>query len=224
VRGTELIARAVATQHQGGPRTLLSGSGIGYYGDRRDEVLTEDAGPGKGFLAEVTKRWEEATRRARGAGVRVVLHRAGPVLSPAGGMLEKILIPFRMGMGGRVGSGRQYVPWVDLDDVVGIMLHVLMSELDGPINVCSPNPVPNGTFADALGRVLGRPTLVPVPALVVKTALGEMGEETLLWGQRGKPARLLRSGYVFRFEGLEESLRFQLGRQLPAAGERKAIR
>jgi uncharacterized protein (TIGR01777 family) len=224
VRGTELIARAVATQHQDGPRTLLSASGIGYYGNRKDEVVTEESGPGKGFLAEVTKAWEEATRRARGAGVRVVLHRAGPVQSPAGGMLEKILIPFRMGMGGRVGSGKQYVPWVDLDDVMGIMLHVLMTDLEGPINVCSPHPVPNAIFADTLGRVLGRPSLVPVPALVVKTALGEMGEETLLWGQRGKPARLLKSGYTFLLEGLEESLRFQLGRSAPALGERKAIR
>jgi uncharacterized protein (TIGR01777 family) len=224
VRGTELIARAIATAHRGGPRALLSGSGMGYYGDRGDEVVTEESRAGKGFLAEVTRRWEEATGRARGAGVRVVVQRAGPVLSPAGGMLEKILIPFRMGMGGRVGSGRQYVPWVDLDDLMGIMLHALMSDLDGPINVCSPNPVPNATFADTLGRVLGRPTLVPVPALVVRTALGEMGEETLLFGQRGKPARLLRSGYAFRFEGLEESLRFQLGRDLPAGGEPRALR
>ena len=131
-------------------------------------------------------------------------------------MLEKILIPFRMGVGGRVGSGRQYVPWVDMDDAMGVMLHLLMTDLEGPINVCSPNPVPNATFADVLGRLLHRPTLVPVPSLVVKTALGEMGEETLLFGQRGKPARLLRAGYSFLFEGLEESLRFELGRAAPA--------
>lgn len=220
VKGTELIARAVATQHRDGPRALLSASGTGYYGDRKDEVLTEDSRPGKGFLAEVTRAWEEATTRARGAGVRVAPLRMGPAMTPAGGMLEKVLIPFRMGMGGRVGSGRQYVPWVDLDDVVGAVLHVLMTDLDGPVNVCSPNPVSNATFADALGRVLERPTLVPVPAMVVRTALGEMGEEALLYGQRAKPARLLRSGYTFQLEGLEESLRFQLGR--PAALHGKA--
>ena len=213
VRGTELIARTVATRHDGGLRTLVSASAIGYYGDSKDEVLTEEACPGKGFLAEVTRAWEAATRRASGAGVRVVLLRTGPALSPVGGMLEKVLIPFRMGIGGRVGNGRQYVPWVDLDDVVGSILHTLMEDpLQGPINVCSPQPISNATFADTLGRVLARPTLVPVPALVVKTVLGEMGEEALLYSLRAQPARLLQTGYAFRMEGLEESLRFQLGR------------
>lgn len=221
VRGTELVARAVAAEHRRGPRTLISASGIGVYGDRGDEVLTESSKEGKGFLADVVRAWEDATRRAHGAGVRVVLHRAGPVLSPLGGMLEKVLIPFRMGMGGRVGSGRQYVPWIDLDDVMGAMLHLLMTGLDGPVNVCAPHPVTNATFADVLGRVLERPSLVPVPALMVKTALGQMGEETLLYGQRVKPARLTASGYDFLFEGIEESLRFQLGR-LAAAGEERA--
>ena len=213
VRGTELIARAVAALHQDRPRTLVSASAVGYYGNRGDEVLTEESVSGRGFLAEVTRAWEEATGHARSAGVRVVLLRSGPALSPAGGMLEKVMIPFRMGMGGRVGSGRQYVPWVDLDDQVGIILHALMDErLQGPVNVCAPHPVPNATFAHVLGRVLGRPTLVPVPALVVKASLGEMGEETILAGQRAKPAGLLEAGYTFLFEGLEESLRFQLGR------------
>lgn len=219
VRGTELVARALATEHRHGPRTLISASGIGVYGDRGDELLTESSKEGKGFLADVVRAWEGATRRAAGAGVRVALHRAGPVLSPAGGMLEKVLIPFRMGMGGRVGSGRQYVPWIDLDDVMGVILHLLMTDLEGPVNVCSPHPVTNASFADVLGRVLGRPSLVPVPALVVKTALGQMGEETLLYGQRAKPARLASSGYAFLFEGIEESLRFQLGR-LPAPGRK----
>jgi NAD dependent epimerase/dehydratase family enzyme len=112
------------------------------------------------------------------------------------------------------------VPWIDLDDVMGAILHALMTDLEGPINVCSPHPVPNATFADALGRVLGRPTLVPVPALVVKTALGQMGEETLLWGQRAKPARLLAADYEFLFEGIEDSLRFQLGRFGPGQGRK----
>ncbi|MSR35873.1 MAG: TIGR01777 family protein [Gemmatimonadetes bacterium] len=221
VRGTELIARAVATQHDRGPRVLLSGSAVGYYGNRKDEVLTEDSGSGKGFLAEVTSAWEDATRRARGSGVRVALLRLGPVLTPAGGMLKKVLIPFRMGMGGRVGSGHQYVSWVDSDDAMGIVLHALMAQLEGPINVCSPHPVPNATFADILGRVLERPTLVPVPALVVKAGLGEMGEESLLHSQRAKPERLLRSGYDFLFEGVEECLRFELGRAAPPGRPRK---
>ena len=213
VRGTALIARAVATAHQRGPRVLVSMSGAGYYGDRGEELLTEESRGGKGFLADVCKAWEESTRRARGAGVRVVNLRAGPVMSPAGGMLEKVLIPFRMGICGRVGSGRQYVPWINIDDMMGVFLQALMdARLDGPVNACAPNPVTNATFADILGRVLGRPTLVPVPTLVVKAGLGEMGVETLLASQRARPARLLGAGYAFLIEGLEESLRFQLGR------------
>ena len=209
VRGTELIARTVAYLQRKRPRTLVSASAVGYYGSRGDELLTEESGPGKGFLAEVARAWEGATRLAREAGVRVVVLRSGPALSPAGGMLQKILIPFRMGMRGRVGSGKQYVPWVDLDDQVGIILHAFMDErLQGPVNVCAPHPVPNATFA----HVLGRPSLVPVPALVVKVSLGEMGEETILAGQQARPAGLLEAGYTFLFEGLEESLRFQLGR------------
>ena len=216
VRGTELIARAVAALRDGGPKTLVSASAVGYYGDRDDVVLTEEENPGKGFLPEVVQAWEGATRRARGAGVRVVVLRSGAVLSPAGGMLEKMLAPFRMGIGGRVGSGRQYVSWLDLDDMMGIILHAIMDKkLQGPVNACAPRPVPNATFADVLGRVLGRPTLIPVPALVVQAALGEMGRETLLAGQRAEPARLLQSGYSFLFEGIEDSLRFQLGRTTP---------
>ncbi len=215
VRGTELIARAIAATHEGGPPTLVSTSGVGFYGDRGDEVLAEDAGQGRGFLADVTRAWEEATRRAQGAGVRVVLLRTGPVLSPKGGMLEKVLIPFRMGIGGRVGDGRQYISWIDLDDAVGVILHALMDErLNGPVNVCAPDPVTNATFADVLGRVLGRPSLVPAPALMVKAGLGEMGKEALLFSQRARPARLIAAGYRFRFEALEASLRYQLGRTI----------
>ena len=214
VRGTELIARAVATLHEDGPTTLVSASAVGYYGDRGNEVLTEEASSGKGFLPEVVQAWEGVTRRASGAGVRVVLLRTGPVLSPAGGMLEKMIPPFQMGLGGRVGSGRQYVSWLDLDDMLGIILHAIMDKtLQGPVNACAPHPVPNATFAGALGRVLGRPALLPVPALAIRAALGEMGRETLLAGQRAKPARLLESGYGFLFEGVEDSLRFQLSRK-----------
>jgi uncharacterized protein (TIGR01777 family) len=220
VQGTELIARAMAGMHEGGPTTLVAASGITYYGDRGEEVLRETSTSGRGFLADVTRAWEEATRRVSGAGIRVVNLRMGPAMSPAGGMLEKVLLPFRMGLGGRLGSGRQYVPWIDLDDVTGAILHALMEErLSGAVNVCAPGPVTNAAFADVLGRVLGRPTLVPIPSLVVKASLGQMGEEVLLYGQRARPVRLLETGYRFRFETLEESLRHQLGRGVGDPGE-----
>ena len=215
VKGTTLISGAIAGMHENGPRTLVSGSAVGYYGDRGDEVLTEDAKPGKGFLADVVKAWEDATRRAKGAGVRVVNLRTGPVLSAAGGMLGKVLIPFRLGLGGRLGSGKQFLPWIDMDDMMGIILHALMDEkLSGPVNACAPNAVTNAAFTDVLGRVLDRPTMIPAPALAIKLGMGEMGEQTLLYGQRARPARLLEAGYGFLFDGIEESLRFQLGRPL----------
>ena len=220
VRGTELISSALAGLRDNGPTALVSSSGIAYYGDRGEEVLDEEDGCGRGFLAEVTRAWESATRRASTAGLRVVIQRQGPALCPAGGMLEKLLIPFRMGMGGRAGSGKQYVSWIDLDDATGVMLHALMDDrVEGAINACAPEPVTNATFADVLGRVLGRPTRVPLPALVVRAGLGEMGEEALLFGQRVRPARLLETGYRFRFERLEDSLRHQLGRSPRSTGD-----
>ena len=212
VRGTELLARTMAELHDG-PKTLVAASGVGYYGTRGDEILNENSGPGRGFLAQVCQAWEGATSRAERSGVRVVRIRTGFVLSPAGGALGKLLLPFRLGMGGRIGSGRQYVPWIDLDDHVGIVYHVLMNDqIRGALNLSAPHPVPQATFASVLGRVLGRPTVVPVPDLAVRVLLGEMGEETLLAGQRPKPLRAEESGYRFLFEGLEESLRYQLGR------------
>ena len=219
VRGTQLISDTLAGLRDKGPSTLVSSSGIGYYGDRGDEVLDEEAGCGNGFLAEVTRAWESAARRASSAGLRVVLQRQGPALCPTGGMLKKLLVPFRAGIGGRAGSGRQYVPWIDLDDAAGVILHALMDDrVAGAINACSPEPVTNATFADVLGRVLGRPALVPLPASAVRACLGEMGEEVLLFGQRAHPARLLEAGYRFRFEHLEDSLRHQLGRNPGSSG------
>jgi len=135
------------------------------------------------------------------------------VISPAGGALGQMLLPFKMGVGGRLGSGKQYFSWIDLDDLVGIILHALYDEsLVGPVNATAPNAVSNATFTDALGRVLGRPTLLPVPAFAVKAAFGQLGEEALLWGQRVVPEKLLKSGFQFAYEGIEDSLRFQLGR------------
>ena len=214
VKGTELVSRTLAGLHGGGPDVLVSASGINYYGGRGDEVLTEESRSGTGFLAEVCRAWEAATHRAEGAGLRVVHSRSGPVMSPAGGMLERILPPFKMGVGGRIGSGRQYVAWIDMDDMVGVLHHALMDgSVSGPVNAVSPNPVPNAAFVDTLARVVHRPSLVPVPAFALKAALGQMGKETILDGQRARPARILKAGYRFQVEGLEESLRFQLGRQ-----------
>jgi len=217
VKGTELIARTMAELHSG-PTTLVSGSGVHYYGDRGDEALTEGSSPGRGFLAEVTQAWEEATRRAERSGIRVVCIRTGFVLSPAGGALGAVLLPFKLGAGGRIGSGRQYLPWIDLDDQVGIIYHALMSDrVRGPLNLSAPHPVPQATFASTLGRVLGRPTVVPVPGLAIRALLGQMGEETLLQGQRARPRRTEESGYRFLYEDLEDSLRHQLGRKMEAS-------
>lgn len=217
VKGTELIARTMAGLH-GGPSTLVNASGIDYYGGRGDEILTEESPAGRGFLADLCRAWEDATSRADRSGVRVVRIRTGFVLTPEGGALGTMLLPFRVGLGGRIGNGRQYVPWIDLDDEIGIIHHALMDEgVRGPLNLTAPHPVPNATFSDALGRVLGRPTLVPVPKLAVKALFGEMGDELLLNGQRARPEAIVAAGYEHLFQGLEESLRHQLGRPVDGA-------
>jgi len=212
VQGTELIARTLAGL-RGGPKVLISSSAVGYYGDRGGDVLDESAKSGSGFLAEVCRAWEGATRAAEQAGVRVVLLRTGVALSPAGGAIGQMLLPFKVGLGGRIGSGKQYMSWIDLDDLVALIHHALYTEaLRGPVNATAPHPVTNATFTSALGRALGRPTVVPVPALAVKALFGELGKEALLWGQRVVPRKATESGFTFFYEGVEESLRFQLGR------------
>jgi uncharacterized protein len=220
-KGTELIARTMAELHEG-PSTLVCASGVGYYGDRGDEIITEKSAPGRGFLAEVCKAWEEATRRAERSGVRVAVVRTGFVLSPSGGALGNLLLPFKLGLGGRVGNGRQYLPWVDLDDHVGLIYHALMGgdRVRGPFNSTAPHPVPQATFATTMGRVLGRPTVVPVPGLAIKALLGEMGEETLLYGQRARPDHAQATGYKHLYEDVESCLRYQLGRgRVPRVSE-----
>lgn len=213
VQGTQLLARTLAALGGDGPRVLVSSSAVGFYGNRGEERLDESSKSGVGFLAEVTRAWEAATEPAAEAGIRVVRLRTGVVISPEGGALGQMLLPFKMGVGGRLGSGRQYFSWVDLDDLVGIVLHALYdASLSGAVNATAPNPVTNAAFTDALGRSLGRPTVLPVPSLAVKAAFGQLGEEALLWGQRVLPAKLERAGFRFAFEGVEESLRFQLGR------------
>jgi len=212
VKGTELISRTLATM-SGGPRILVSASAVGFYGDRGSERINETALAGKGFLAEVCRAWEGAAKPAERAGVRVTTLRTGVSLSPAGGALGQMLLPFKMGAGGRLGSGKQYLSWIDNDDLIAAIHHVLMTDsIRGPVNATAPHPVTNSTFTAALGRTLSRPTVIPVPAFAVKAAFGQLGTEALLWGQRVLPEKLLESGFTFFYEGVEESMQFQLGR------------
>jgi uncharacterized protein (TIGR01777 family) len=198
------------------PEVFVSASAVGYYGNRGDERLTEGSGSGKGFLAEVCRKWEAATHTARAVGIRTVHLRGGVVLSPGGGVIGTTLLPFKLGLGGRLGSGRQYMSWVDLDDHTGMILHAMAEpRVRGALNSTSPNPVTNAAFADVLGRVLGRPTVIPVPSLGVRALLGEMGVELLLWGQRVLPQKAQETGYRFHFSHLEDSLAYQLGREEP---------
>lgn len=209
-RGTELLARALAGL-RGGPRTFVSGSAVGYYGDRGDEVLTESSEPGTGFLAEVCREWEAAAEPARRAGIRVVHPRFGVVLSRSGGVLAKIVPIFKIGAGGPLGHGRQYLPWVAIDDAVGALLLALERDaLDGPVNVVSPRAVTNREFTSALARALGRPAMIPVPAAALRAMFGEMADGALLVSQRVDPVRLRGAGYAFRFPELEPALRHVL--------------
>jgi uncharacterized protein len=195
------------------PRVLVSGSGAGWYGHRGDERLDESAPePGDDFLAQLSVDWEAEARRAEALGVRVVVNRTGVVLSESGGALEKMLPFFKAGIGGPVAGGRQYVPWVHVDDVVGATIFALEhDEVSGPVNVTAPEPATNKELSKALGRVLRRPALAPVPALAVKTLYGEMAE-IVITGQRAVPGRLTERGYVFKQPQLEAALRDATGR------------
>jgi uncharacterized protein len=195
------------------PRVLVSGSGAGWYGHRGDERLDESSpDPGDDFLAQLSAEWEAEARAAEELGVRVVLSRTGVVLSDSGGALEKMLPFFKAGIGGPVAGGRQYVPWVHVDDVVGATIFALEhDEVSGPVNVTAPEPVTNKELSKALGRVLRRPAFAPVPALAVKTLYGEMAE-IVITGQRAVPGRLTELGYVFRQPELEPALRDATGR------------
>ncbi len=211
-KGTRLLAEALAGLSEP-PGVLVSASAVGYYGDRGDEVLTEESPPGSDFLAEVCKAWESAADAARGAGIRVVHPRLGIVLSPEGGALGRTLPIFKLGGGGRIGSGRQWWSWVSLDDVVGAILHALENDaVDGPVNVGAPNPLTNAQYTRVLGRVLNRPTVFPLPAPAARLALGEMADALLLASQRMEPAKLAATSYSFRHPELERALRHLLGR------------
>lgn len=216
VQGTRLLCDAIA-QLVKPPKVLLSASAIGYYGDRGEKSVREDSAPGTGFLAEVCQDWEAATAPAVQGGVRVVRLRLGVVLSPAGGALAQMLLPFRLGMGGVVGSGKQYISWVALDDVLGAVQHALSTEtLDGPVNVVAPQPVTNYEFTQTLGKVLGRPTWVPLPAFAARLMFGEMADALLLASTRVMPARLQDAGYTFQYPELEGALRHLLRKEVVA--------
>ena len=212
VKGTRLIAEALVGL-SAKPRVLVSASAVGFYGDRGDEVVREESASGMDFLSEVCREWEKATLAASQAGLRVVHLRIGVVLSAEGGALPKMLTPFKLGLGGRVGSGRQYMSWITLDDLVSVIRRAIEDEsLRGPVNAVAPRPVTNGEFTKALGRVLGRPTIFPVPAFAARLAFGEMADALLLAGARVEPARLNEAGFEFKNPEIEGALRSVLGK------------
>src|SRR5688572_24780762 len=207
VKGTSLLSNALANLSQP-PTLFLSASAIGYYGDRGDELLTEKSAPGKGFLSEVCIEWENATKPAVQKGIRTVYTRFGIILDASGGALEKMLTPFRMGIGGRIGNGKQWVSWIALDDVVnGLKFLIDDKSTHGPVNFVSPIPVTNAEFTTTLGRVLSMPTLLPVPPSVVRIASGEMADALLLSGQKVAPHILQERGFSFTWPLLEPALR-----------------
>lgn len=215
VLGTRALATSLAARTTC-PATFVCASAIGFYGDRGDEVLTEASGSGTGFLPDTCREWEAACEPLREARVRVVNTRIGVVLSAAGGALAKMLLPFKLGAGGRIGTGEQWMSWIALDDLVGVLHHALVTDdLAGPVNAVAPYAVTNREFTKTLGRVLGRPTVLPMPATAARLALGEMADELLLASARVEPRALARSGFAFDYPLLEGALRHVLGR--PAA-------
>jgi uncharacterized protein (TIGR01777 family) len=204
VNGTRLIAETAAGLAS--RPVLVCASAIGFYGDRGDEIVDEDSVPGTGFLADVVEAWEAAAEPARAAGLRTVHLRQGIVLSKDGGALARMLLPFKLGTGGRVGSGRQWWSWISLDDAVAAYLFTLEEPLSGPVNVVAPGAVRNQDFVKALGRALHRPAIFPLPATAVKAAFGQMGEEMLLAGQRVAPTRLEATSFTFGEPDIESGL------------------
>ncbi len=210
VKGTRLISETLAGLARK-PEVLVSASAVGFYGSRGREVLTEQSATGDDFLADVCREWEEATAAAERAGVRVVHLRFGVILSGEGGALKKMLFPFRMGVGGRLGSGEQYMSWITLDDAVGAIEQALENRtLRGPVNAVAPQPVTNREFTKAMGSALSRPTIFPVPAFALRLLFGEMADATLLSSQRAEPARLKESGFVFKHPEIKGALRHVL--------------
>ena len=217
VRGTEAVVSALAAlPAEKRPPVLVSASAVGYYGDRGDEELTEESAPGSDFLAEVCKAWEREARKAEALGVRVVCLRIGIVLGEDGGALSKMLTPFKLGVGGRLGSGQQWMPWIHRDDLVGLIRFAIdQGALSGPVNAAAPKPVINRDFTSILASALHRPAFLPAPGFGLRLALGEFAE-VLLGSQRVLPERALEAGYSFRFPQLEGALAAILGVEAPS--------
>jgi uncharacterized protein (TIGR01777 family) len=212
VKSTRLLAEGLAGMTNK-PSVLVSASAVGIFGDRGSETLTESSSHGDDFLAEVCEAWEDATRPAAEAGIRVVNLRFGVILTPAGGALARMLLPFKLGAGGVIGSGEQYMSWITLDDAIAAVLHALQdASLEGPVNCVAPSPVTNREFTKTLGRVLKRPTIAPMPAFAAKLAFGEMADALLLASQKVEPTKLQASGFVFGQPHLEGALRHVLGK------------
>ena len=206
VVGTRNLAQALA-QTREKPGVFVCASAIGYYGNRGDELLREQGSAGTGFLAHVCQQWETATAPAEQAGIRTARTRFGVVLSPKGGALQKMQLPFKLGLGGAIGDGLQWWSWIDVEDLVGAIHHILKTDLlQGPVNVVAPRPVTNAEFTKTLASALSRPAILPMPAFAVKLLFGQMGEEVLLGSQRVEPSKLISSGYPFRFRELSTSL------------------
>jgi uncharacterized protein (TIGR01777 family) len=213
-QGTRLLAAALAQLTQP-PKVLVSASAVGFYGDCGDATLTEENPKGKGFLAEVCRVWETSTEPAARKGIRVVNLRMGVVLGRAGGALKKMLLPFQLGLGGVIGSGRQYMSWIALDDLLAVIVFAMTHDaLRGAVNATAPHPVTNREFTKTLGSVLGRPTIFPMPAFVARLAFGEMADEMLLSSARVMPAKLLAAGFAFQFPTLNAALRQALGKRV----------
>ena len=207
LKGTHLIAETISKMVRP-PSVLVSASAVGYYGDRGNEILREESAPGRGFLADLCVQWEAATEPATRRGIRVVHPRLGIVLARHGGVLGKMLLPFKLGVGGKVGSGNQYMSWITLEDLCSILLYCAQtSNLHGPVNAVTPNPVTNLEFTKALGNALSRPTIFPLPAFVARTALGEMADELLLYSARVEPRKLNNLRFGFRHSELGAALK-----------------
>lgn len=212
INATRALSESLATM-KNPPKTFICASAIGYYGDRGDEILDETSTAGTGFLSDLAADWENATSAARDAGIRVINLRLGIVLSPRGGALAKMLPPFQMGAGGLVGSGKQYMSWIAIDDVAGAILHCLADHnISGPVNIVAPNAVTNEQYTRALGAVLHRPTFCPVPEFGARLAFGEMADALLLSSTRVAPNKLLDSGYRFMYPDIEVALHHVLGK------------
>jgi uncharacterized protein len=211
VLATQNLAVALS-QTQIRPRVFVCASAIGFYGSRGDEVLTEESSAGHGYAADLARNWEIASRCAADTGIRTVNLRIGLVLSARGGALEKMLTPFKLGLGGKLGSGQQWMSWIHIDDIIGAIHHALHTEsMSGPVNMVAPNPVRNEEFTRALASVLHRPAFLQVPALAARLAFGQMADELLLGSERVQPAKLLASGYAFRFTDLRAAMEDLLG-------------